>query len=257
VSLREPVIKVAIAMQSKIDTRSLRKIARSFDHQLWLSHCISDADWQFDSVSGLISFTNQCSWHAQLLGTESATSGTWLWAWANSESGIPAHLLVASLALKAYGEHHGIPELTTPQLPLDQIDGHTLALLASGICEANAYYHCPYEGGALFVLIMDENFPKCTDPPLQRIATVFPQAIASLEIPDHRLALASYLDHYGLGHEQDGDKLVVKESGEAVLTATVDEHNRLTNLEARLKVDAPATNTESWEEGQLRRMMGW
>lgn len=116
----------------------------------------------------------------------------------------------------------------------DWTRGHVLAMIASGVCRADAYYRCTYEGGAAFVLIMDENFPKCTDPPLQRIATVFPQAIALLEIPDHKLALAGYLDHYGLRHEQDGDKIVVKENGEPVLTATFDERNRLTNLETTL-----------------------
>lgn len=116
--------------------------------------------------------------------SDGESSGNWLWAWANTESNIPAHLLVASLSLRAYGEQHGIPQLTSPQLPLGQINSHSLALLASGICKANAYYRCPYEGGALFVLIMDENFPKCPDPPLQRIATVFPQAIAALDITD-------------------------------------------------------------------------
>lgn len=233
--------------------------ALAFERQIHLASLTRKADWRFNSVIGMLLFDNQYYWQVQVLGTESEASGTWLWAWANTDSNIPTHLLVASLALKAYGEKHGISELTTPELSLDQFDGHTLALLASGICDANAYYRCPYEGGALFVLIMDENFPKCTDPPLQRIATVFPQAIAALEIPDHRLALAGYLDHYGLVHEQDGDTLVVKENGESVLTATFDEQNRLTNLEVKLNTgtDSPVENdpVESWDELLLRRML--
>ena len=233
--------------------------AHAFDMQHYFSELVGESSWDVDLGSGRIIFGTR-SWRIQLLGTESEASGTWLWAWANTESNIPAHLLVASLALKAYGELHNIPELTTPQFSLDQIDGHALALLASGICDANAYYRCPYEGGALFVLIMDDNFPKCQDPPLQRIATVFPQAIASLEIPDHKLALSGYLDSYGLSHEQDGDKIVVKEDGEPVLTATFDELNRLTNLEVKLKAEADSPGkddpVESWDEMQLRRMLG-
>lgn len=188
--------------------------APSFGEQLHLSSLVGECDWHFDVSTGLLSYGNQYCWHTQLLGTESEVDGSWLWAWANTASNIPAQLLVASLALKAYGEQHGIPELTTPQLPLDQIDGHTLSLLASGICEANAYYRCPYEGGALFVLIMDENFPQCPDPPIQRIATVFPQAIAALAIPDHRLALAGYFDFYGITFEDAENRIVVKEDGE-------------------------------------------
>nr|WP_162660490.1 DUF6882 domain-containing protein [Tuwongella immobilis] len=200
-----------------------------------LADLLESEPWHLNVYAGFLSFDNRYRWHVQLLGTESLASGSWLWAWANTESKIPGHLLVASLALKAYGEQHGIPELTTPQLPLDQINGNTIGLLASSICEANAFYRCPYEGGALYVLIMDESFPKCTEPPLHQLATVFPQAIASLEIPDHRLALIGYLDHYELGYEQDGEKVVVRENGEPVLTATFDEQNRLTNLEATIK----------------------
>jgi hypothetical protein len=145
----------------------------SYDQQQFFINCINGRNWNFDLASGLLSFGYEFCWKTHLLGTESVISNSWLWTWANTSSNIPAHLLVASLALKAYGEQNGIPELTTPQLSLDKIDGHKLALLASGICEANAYYRCPYEGGALYVLIMDENFPKCQDPPLKRVATVF------------------------------------------------------------------------------------
>jgi hypothetical protein len=247
-------------MLPNLGSETGRYIASSIDKQSHLLSLIRADHWNIDFSTGFLSFGERLRWHSQLFGTESEASGTWLWAWANTESNLPNHLLTTCLALKAYGEQHGIPELTTPQLPLDRIDGHTLALLASGICEANAYYRCPYEGGALFVLIMDENFPKCPDPPLQRIATVFPQAIASLEIPDHKLALAGYLDHYNLAHEQDGDKIVVKENGEPVLTATFDELNRLTNLEVRLEAKAESTGEsspgESWDEAQLRRMLG-
>jgi hypothetical protein len=81
------------------------------------------------------------------------------------------------------------------------------------------------------------------------------QAIASLDIPDHRLALAGYLDHYNLAHEQDGDRFVVRENGEPVLTATFDEHNRLTNLEVTLSSNE-RTGGEPWDRGQLRRMLG-
>ncbi len=207
----------------------------SLGKQLSISDIVGDDDWNVDLTHGQISFGDRYCWHVQLLGTESESSGTWLWAWANTESNIPTHLLVASLALKAYGELHGHAELTTPQVPLAHVDGHTLALLASGVCEADAYYRCPYEGGAAFVLIKDENFPRCTEPPLARIASVFPQAIASLDIPDHRLAFTCYLEYYRLAFEEKGAEVVVKEGNEPVLTAAFDELNRLTKLEAMIK----------------------
>lgn len=72
------------------------------------------------------------------------------------------------------------------------------------------------------------------DPPLQRIVSIFPQAIASIDIANHKLAFIGYLEYYGLAHEQVEDRLVVKEDGGAVLTATFDELNRLTKLQGTL-----------------------
>jgi hypothetical protein len=229
----------------------------SFDKQVSIDQIYGEKSWQFDRTTGFLTFGKKGSWQTQLLGTESELTNTWLWAWANAQSDEPSHLLVASLLLKAFGDQNGIPELTTPQLPLDQVDVHTLALLASGLCEANGYYRCPYEGGALYVLIMDENFPKCTDPPLQRIASVFPQAIASLEIADHEQALCEYLDHYGIEHQHTGHQIVVQDDdGEPVLTATFDEQNRLTHLEAKLQPAPPTKKNPNWDDEQFRRMLG-
>jgi hypothetical protein len=105
-----------------------------------------------------------------------------------------------------FGEQLQIRELTEPEVRLYVADGHTLSMIASGVCRADAYFRCPYEGGALFVLIQDENFPRCTEPPLQRIATIFPQAISSLNIPNHRPAFSGYLDDHGLAYERDQDR---------------------------------------------------
>lgn len=212
-----------------------RYIIESFGRQIQLMRLVHRLDWHADLAKGLIGYGDVHLFRIQLLATISEADQIWIWAWTNTDSNIPAHLLVASLALKAFGEQHGISELTTPQLPLDQIDGHTLALLASGICEANAYYRCPYDGGAAFVLIKGENFPHCTEPPLARLATVFPQAISAIEIPDHRLAFISYLEYYGLAFEEDATQVVVKEGDKPVMTASFDELKRLTKLEATIK----------------------
>lgn len=53
-------------------------------------------------------------------------------------------------------------------------------------------------------------------------------------------------------------RIVVKEGGEPVLTATFDEQNRLTSLEVRLEARADssaAAPSESWDQAQLRRLL--
>lgn len=110
------------------------EFARSFDKQLHLGDLIGECDWNVDLKQGLLSFQDRYSWRIQILGTESTRGNTWLWAWANVASNLPPNLIEASLQLREFGKEHGIPEFTEAKLSLDQIDGHTIALIASGIC---------------------------------------------------------------------------------------------------------------------------
>lgn len=250
-------------MNSRLEKAISRHLIRSLDKQIYLDSLLASEGHRphYDAGSGLLCVGPQHKWQTQILGAEFEQRGIWLWGWADAFAHHPPRLYPFHRTLQEYGERHDIAELTTPEVSLDLLDSHTLALLATDVCEANGYYLHPFEGGTFFMLVADDKFPNCPDPPLLRITAIFPRALSSLDIPDHRLALAGYLDYYNLTHEQVDDKLVVKENGDPVLTATFDEQNRLTHMEANLKPAASSEGdsdaVESWEEGQLRRMMGW
>jgi len=213
-----------------------RHAAASFDKQQHLDNLVGGLDWHFDLAGHLLSFGDRFRWQAQLLGTESEDTKTWFWGWANPSPGITPSLLQAATALKELGEQRLIDELTEPQLSLEEFNGHFLTLIASGICQANASYYAPYEGGAAHLLIKDDRFPPPTEPPLVRIASLFPQAISAIAIPNHKLALAGYLEYYGLDARAEGDALVVQEEDAPMLKAAFDEHDRLTRLEMNLSI---------------------
>jgi hypothetical protein len=158
-----------------------------------------------------------------------------LWSWANTASNLPPEVIEAAEMMRQFGEQQEITEFTRPQLELGELDGHLLSLIASGICKANAYYRAPYDGGAAFLLIRDDRFPKQSEPPLARIVKVFPEALAALPIQNHRLALSSYLDYYGIPAKPDGDSIVVHDGEEPALTANFDEQDRLTSLDVTIK----------------------
>jgi hypothetical protein len=222
-----------------VDCYSLfcRHAAVSFGKQQRLANLVGSSVWHFDLSLGMLGFGNEHLWKVQILGTEAGNSQTWLWSWANEACNIPTQLRVSALTLRLLGQQHGIPEFSEPQFPLDVVNGHTLAMIASGVCRADAYYRCPYEGGAAFVLIQDPGFPSCTQPPLRRLVSVFPQAVSSLDIPDHHLALTGYLEYYGIPFQSEGNNVVVRENREPVLTAEFDACSRLTNLEAIIRAE--------------------
>lgn len=142
-------------MQSALPDLFCRRAAVSFGKQLHLAELVGESGWHFDMPSGLLSFDEQYRWQVQVLGTEAEDSKVWLWAWANERSNIPTRLLGSALTLRMLGESHGIPGLAEPQVPISEINGHTLAMIASVVCRADAYYRCPYEGGAAYLLIKD------------------------------------------------------------------------------------------------------
>ncbi len=209
-------------------------MAFAFDRQLLLADLISNLSWSYDLQSGILSFSDRFAWQAEVLGTESEEDGTWLWAWANDASNIPLQHQCASLKLKALGEEHGIAEFTEPMVPLDHADGHSFAAVAVGEGLGKAYYRSPYEGGAAFLLITDDRLQFEVHDPLQRILTVFPQAISALEMSNHREALQGYLLHYGFAPDHDGSALLLCEPGQEVLRAQFDVHGRLQELKGRL-----------------------
>lgn len=202
----------------------------SFDKQMHLRELTANLDWSFQMETGLLSFGNRQRWRAQILGTESMSSRTWLWAWANEASGIPPRLLMAAGVMRHWGERLSIPELTEPEVPLRAVDGYLLALVASGLCHADGYYRGEYPGGSAYLLVSDENYPRRADCSAARVLSVLPQALTSLPIGNHKTALLAYLKYCGLAGCWDGNTFTAHEQGRTALTASFDERDRLVQL---------------------------
>jgi hypothetical protein len=213
----------------------LQHAAASYDKQMALGDIIGGADWQFDMTTQSLTFGANIRFKIQVIGTESTHSNTWLWGWANEASGIPAAMLRASEELRALGKQHKISALTQDSFPLsDDLNGHLLSMIASGVCNGDAYYRGPYDGGALFMLIRDDHFPHRTVNPALRITTIFPQVIANILLSDHRLAFRHYVEFY-LGHvEEKGDILRAEFSNKNIVEARFMPDNRLESIDSNL-----------------------
>jgi hypothetical protein len=89
----------------------------------------------------------------QIAGTTSTKARNWLWAWANSHW--PAERVTSSQLVKAFGEEHGICELTHEYANDDEINhlGWELTSVMVRITGALGAYRPPGETGALFLVI--------------------------------------------------------------------------------------------------------
>lgn len=222
-------------------------ICAAFDRQLEFAEFLGENyNWNIDVTAGTLTLTTPQQDYVlamQLLGTESEADGTWLWSWANDASNLPPESIHAALRVKAAGEIYSIREMhdATPFQVDDTVNGHTLSLMASGLTVADCYHRCPYQGGALFVLVFDENYRAFIEQrretegfnAIARIATRFPQIISSVPVTNHHRALAAYMKYYGMEITDELDSLTgTLPSGENIV-ATFDNLNRLTDLSAR------------------------
>jgi hypothetical protein len=168
----------------------------------------------------------------QVIGTQTTENPSWLWAWANTGSPISKKLLKSATQTQKYGEKHKILELTTAEVPLSRLNGHFFAIVASGICKADAYFAAPYDRGAAFLLVDWGKLRNYPVSPLARATFTIPRGISTVPIPDHRLAIREYLSVLGLVAQEQSDALIVQVTDTPVLRIDFDEHGRMVKFTA-------------------------
>ncbi|MEL7233895.1 MAG: DUF6882 domain-containing protein [Chloroflexota bacterium] len=188
-----------MAVTTTFETLLLQHAALAYEKQLFLGTIIGQRGWSYNLSNGQIAFGDDLRYSMQIMGTETTASQSWLWAWANTASRIPPQLLVAANTVKSYGERNSVPALYTPTVTLPPgTSVHYVAMVASGLYKARAYYRMPFEGSALFVLIDDPAFPLDPRHPVQRVAETFPRFLASVPLGDHRTMFTGYVEGYNM-----------------------------------------------------------
>ena len=197
------------------------------ERQSVLGAAVGDRSWSVDVPAGVVRFEGGPTYAMDVVGSEDADQGTWLWAWANSN--LPPGAGAASTRIRTYGEQHGVPELATPSLPLGQppagVDGHLLGLVSTQLLGSDAYYlgHT----GALAVLMVvrgpDLALRRLTGPDFRQTMT----AGLGLYGVDHRRGLRTYLHQRRATLVEQGDRWEVTTSDGQVTTLSFDALGRV------------------------------
>jgi hypothetical protein len=112
--------------------------------------------WDLDQEDGRLIFTSKevtAAAPAQIIGTYSTQSGTWLWAW-DHPSVLPP-LQEHARRVWEYGEQHGIAALTTRKLECTETEAWEFTALACHLCDAQGAYRGP-AGPALVFMTFGE-----------------------------------------------------------------------------------------------------
>lgn len=218
--------------------------AASWDKQMCLMDVTGENKWNLDTRRGELTFGSSLTFPVQFLGTEAEDAHSWLWAWANEASRLPPELVAASRQIEAFGRQNGVAALSEPESSLDDVSGHRLSMIASGLCGADAYYRAPYDGGALFLLLSAPEVRSRGDATTTAFVRNFLDFISAYSC-EHRPALIAYARYkdYACTEQPDGSLLFTSPSGDPV-TATFDEEKRVKQLRARVLPQTPEVKPE-------------
>ncbi|MCX4785585.1 MULTISPECIES: DUF6882 domain-containing protein [unclassified Streptomyces] len=118
-----------------------------------MSWGLGSADrWDLDQTTGIITWTfpdKTATAPAQILGSFSPGSGSWLWAWANKS--ILPDMSRDARRFRDWAEANGHPALAQPEINADEQGASTLVALAVRVTGAAGYYKGP--GGNSAVII--------------------------------------------------------------------------------------------------------
>lgn len=156
-----------------------------------LGEIIGDSGWNVDVKGGTIKFGENV-YKSGVLGTESSSSGTWLWAWENTEGGLPE--IAAAPSRRAKKALPSCPEFTNGKFMLDELHtGHNLSMVSCCVSEKDiCYYRCPHSDGAAFVTV--EGLPESVFAPLDAQSLLRQMMeVVSVFYCDHRLLAAGLL----------------------------------------------------------------
>jgi hypothetical protein len=113
--------------------------------------------WDLDQGTGKLIFSDsgipKVIADAQIVGSYSTYSHTWMWSWANES--VDENMKKDMGKIKKYGEQHNFKELVTAKWRCDEDYGWTITAAAGYLLKAKGAYRGPIEDGYVYMLIMD------------------------------------------------------------------------------------------------------
>lgn len=185
------------ALQPLADRAALYSAIRQ-DQLSTAADALGEHRWDADMTAGTLTFSANADpsrrivTRAHLIATIAPGPRSMLWAWAHPQGdaqGIAAQL-------RAYGQEHGMAELTSAEVPFpadaagdeDWIAAaaHTVGGVAVELTGRSPYYSAAVGGGTRAVFVLDAPLPPLT---VADAMIVIPRMLAGLALPDARTSV--------------------------------------------------------------------
>ncbi|MFF0902578.1 UNVERIFIED_CONTAM: hypothetical protein RF653_00635 [Kocuria sp. CPCC 205316] len=176
----------------------------STEYQARLAELTQGAGWDVDFSAPAFTLQTEppVTLTPYLLGTESASRGSWIWSW--QELGhFPAEVVSAAVQAREAGEHLGVDELSTDELPVAEGLARRLTLAAKAVTGVYAHYPAGAGGGVTAWLLLDGPEFELPELTVERMMRVIAEALTTDTAVDHNLAVDSYAKLRGAHIEWD------------------------------------------------------
>ena len=170
-------------------------------------HVVKNRDWNVDFDRGIISF-GEDEYPLQFLGSEATSSNTWLWAWENINE-FDDKIISLAREIKAKGEKLNLEALTTAEIDIsDELNGHTLSIVACGLADKNyCYYRGPHSGGAILVAIDGVDEKVFSSVSAKDFVDITIKCIQQFSL-NHKIFVESFLEWNKTKYKLQGDTII-------------------------------------------------
>ena len=207
---------------------------------------LGDHRWDADMAAGTLTFTanddtsRQLTTRSHLVATIAPGPRSLLWAWAHP-SGDPQGV---AAQLRAYGEQHGIAELTSAEVPFpadasgdeDWIAqaAHTIGGVAVELTGRAPYYSAPVGNGTRAVFLLDAPLPPLT---VADSVVALPRILSGAALSDARTSVWDLARLAGWTLTWTDESFSGAEVADATGTATFrfDDQARIAGIESSLR----------------------
>src|SRR5437762_3138451 len=123
-------------------------VFRILENQATVLGDLGEFGWGLDLETGMLTFTaarggrTLARYPVQLIATESRPQRTWLWAWANAESGVPPAMLRGIQQVKEAATRSNEPIFLEPgefPIPRERFAAE-MSIICAGAMDAFTYY---------------------------------------------------------------------------------------------------------------------
>ena len=128
----------------------------------------------------------------QVIGTYSENEKSWLWAWGNTQGGIPEKFLQTSLVVKAIGEAYKIEDMITPKKEFSSDPGAYFSTIASSMGQESCFVPLVFKGLTVYVTIKSEELDSKARTAPALMCSHFTESAANYTFP-HKYSLYTFI----------------------------------------------------------------